>query len=91
MPRPKRDVVGKTFGRLTVLRDDGHGKNPEIVCRCSCGKEVTLLKHNVLGGNTASCGCFRAESSGARRKAAALKVNEGDSVQDIEEDDPLSW
>jgi hypothetical protein len=69
MPRPKKDVTGKVFGRLTILQDGGHGKNPKIFCQCSCGKKITLLKHNVIRGNTSSCGCLRSESTRARRLA----------------------
>lgn len=76
MPRPRKVVTGMTFGRLTILQDIGHGKNPEVVCRCSCGKEVTLLKHNVLGGNTTSCGCFRSERVSARMKSRPRKVKQ---------------
>lgn len=62
MPRRRTDRTGEVHGRLTILEDTDTGKNPKVRCRCSCGAVVTMLKHNVLRGNTASCGCLRSES-----------------------------
>ena len=31
-------------------------------CRCSCGKEKTVLKSNLYSGKSKSCGCYRAET-----------------------------
>ena len=54
MPRPKRDVVGKTFGRLTVLRDDGqmrvlqggkYGRAHEV----KAGSSATVCSEGIRG------------------------------------------
>lgn len=45
---------GKQFSELTVL-EVGLDKK-KLYCRCSCGKEVWLLKYNILSGHTKSCG-----------------------------------
>jgi len=61
MARPSKDIVGKKFFRLTVLKEVCTGKNPMVLCECECGKKVTVYKHNVIKGNTKSCGCWRAD------------------------------
>ncbi len=69
------DLVGKTFGRLTVLKFVGKvkkaGKCPAWYwqCRCSCGKEVQVRTEHLRSGRVVSCGCYRIE----RVKAALFK------------------
>lgn len=58
------DITGEKFGKLTVLEYAGRkisGRRREKVwkCRCDCGKEVVVFQHNLMCGNTQSCGCMR--------------------------------
>lgn len=96
MGRPRNAVKGKTFGRLTVVVDEDGGKNPEITCQCTCGKKVTALKHNVVRGNTTSCGCWRSErlrksdsekKKRVVRKAPPTKVYDWLCESDVDDDD----
>lgn len=61
----KLDMVGKTFGRLTVLALSDK-KSPEgrlqWVCKCSCGNIVTVRGKYLRNGNTKSCGCAQRDS-----------------------------
>ncbi len=59
----KKNVLGKTFGYLTVLEATQKRKRKDIVwrCRCKCGKEVEVPTVMLLGGHTTSCGCLNAE------------------------------
>jgi hypothetical protein len=55
-------LVGKRFGKLTVLRRYAAGSQysqPLWDCRCDCGNEVTIWDGNLTNGNTKSCGCIR--------------------------------
>lgn len=53
------DFVGQKFGRLTVLSEGRDGKNEQIFnCICDCGNYISSIKHNVIKGNTLSCGCL---------------------------------
>src|SRR3990167_6775952 len=63
-----RDLVGRTFGRLAVLRRYGTSahKKPLWLCRCSCGKTALVVSHSLLNEWTKSCGCLRREVTGAR-------------------------
>lgn len=57
----KKDLTGKTFGRLTVLEFSHMTKVHTALwrCRCACGKELLVLRDSLITGNTKSCGCLR--------------------------------
>ena len=59
----KIDMVGKRFGRLTVLRETEERKAKEIVweCLCDCGNIYYATGYNLRTGHTNSCGCFMRE------------------------------
>ena len=62
MPIKKpQDLTGKTFGRLTVLRSEGKGKNGKYLwlCRCSCGNTKVTDTGQLNSGCTQSCGCLK--------------------------------
>lgn len=61
---PFIDLTGKRFGRLTVLRRTGtttYGQ-PQWLCRCDCGAEVTPFGNSLRAGLTQSCGCLHRET-----------------------------
>jgi hypothetical protein len=64
---PKEDVPANT--RLTFLREAGRDakRNVLVVCRCSCGKELTVRRSSVLRGATKSCGCLWREAIASGR------------------------
>jgi hypothetical protein len=67
---PIKPMVGKTFGRLTVV---GEGKIVEYgkqkskhrfyICECSCGNEDKVEVDGIYlrNGKIQSCGCFNKE------------------------------
>lgn len=55
------DETGNKYGRLTVLYRDEGTKPIKWVCRCDCGKEVSVLGTSLRSGNTKSCGCLQRE------------------------------
>jgi len=59
----KKDLTGKTYGRLTVLypTNKKSGDNLYWHCKCSCGKETDVLRNNLVQGTTRSCGCLNQE------------------------------
>ena len=59
--KEKIDLVGKKFGRLTVVEDTGRRKWGYVVwlCECVCGEEREIISNSLLQGNTKSCGCLR--------------------------------
>lgn len=59
----KLDLVGKKFGRLTVLNYLKLGK---CECVCSCGNTSLVFTSNLKRGHTQSCGCLAREKSSIR-------------------------
>jgi hypothetical protein len=57
-----KDMVGQTFGRLTVIERAGSkGNGAAWKCRCVCGKETIVSRHCLIHSNTQSCGCLHRE------------------------------
>lgn len=55
------DMTGKKCGRLTVIE---RGKNNSQgracwVCKCECGKIITVDGVSLRNGHTQSCGCYQ--------------------------------
>lgn len=70
IPVPKtvrKNLTGKTFGRLTVLGYVGKDErgNSFWLCRCACGNRVNTTTTNLLrtDGPRVSCGCQMRTSS----------------------------
>ena len=54
------DLIGKKFGRLTVIERIFDGKsNTRWKCLCDCGKETTSTTGNLKNNKHKSCGCWR--------------------------------
>jgi hypothetical protein len=65
MARPIKQLVGKHFGRLTVLefarQDKDRGGVAVWRCQCDCGNETLAVSGELTRGNTRSCGCLTKE------------------------------
>ena len=59
------NIIGKRYGRLTVLQREGTNRDGKAMwkCRCDCGKEVVVIGKNLRTGNSKSCGCKRLKIS----------------------------
>lgn len=56
------DMVGKTFGRLTVIKRVGtKGNQCLFLCSCVCGNEAEVVGDSLRSGRTQSCGCIHHE------------------------------
>ena len=71
-----KDLKGKTFGKLTVLKqvDKPDKKGAFWLCQCSCKKKTLKIvrSHALISGNTSSCGC-RSFSKGEEKIANVLR------------------
>jgi hypothetical protein len=77
-------LIGEVYGRLTVLRQDGHRHgHVSFVCRCSCDdREVFDVRGDKLkAGKRKSCGCIHAQEIAelAAKKEAARRIREARS------------
>ena len=58
------DLRGNRYGRLMVTGFGGRrGRVLTWVCRCDCGRSVTVRAANLTKGHTRSCGCLAREHS----------------------------
>ena len=66
--KPK-DLTGRKFGRLTVIRMTDERRSRHVVweCLCDCGNRHFVPSNSLLSGKTKSCGCFMIESRGVSR------------------------
>lgn len=65
------DLVGRTFGRLTVVSDwtTEEWRGTRVWrSRCACGVFILSTSSTLLEGKTRSCGCLRRELTGAKRR-----------------------
>lgn len=73
------DLVGQTFGRLTVISREktyiNNVKRSVFRCRCSCGNEKILLGNRLRSGQTTSCGCYASELLSARSWAGYEEIS----------------
>lgn len=59
----KIDLTDQRFGRLTVIEEDSKRQHSSIkwICRCDCGRTVSVAGQSLRSGATRSCGCLRSE------------------------------
>jgi len=82
--KPCGALIGKKFGKLTVLKEKvvfKSGKNRVYsTCKCECGREKTCERYGLMNGSTTSCGCVRRETTIALNKTK--KKPEGELKKD---------
>jgi hypothetical protein len=66
------DLIGRVFGRLTVVEAADHyalpsgNKRGRYLAKCVCGKEKEVWGEHLKSGHTRSCGCLRGRPPGRR-------------------------
>ena len=60
-----KNLIGKNFGRLSVIKrmNDDKNRNSRWLCKCDCGKEKIIYGCSLKSGNTKSCGCLHKEKT----------------------------
>lgn len=55
-----KNLKGRRFGRLRVIKRAGSNKHRRAVwlCECSCGTRKKITGNDLLMGTTKSCGCY---------------------------------
>ena len=66
---PTIDLVGRVFGRRTVLAGAGTAASGGAawLCRCECGAENVVEGRHLLAGKSLSCGCWAVDKNRAAR------------------------
>jgi len=80
----KDDLINKKFGKLKVIKEVPYHLTRYInyLCLCECGNEKEALKHNLLKGNTKSCGCLKSETHYNNFVNKTLEFLEKDALED---------
>lgn len=54
------NLIGETFGRLTVISLKGLDKHHSRLweCKCTCGKTSYVRSADLMSGKVVSCGCY---------------------------------
>lgn len=67
-------MVGKRFGRLTVVGFSGKSASGVLLwkCRCDCGGEKVVFGTNLRNGLSKSCGCLRRELVSGRSRTHGM-------------------
>lgn len=73
MDTRKLNLIGKKFNNLLVLEQCAsiNKRNSFWICKCDCGKTITVRGTHITNNNTKSCGCIRRSKYGERTKKAA--------------------
>lgn len=62
--RKRSDLVGKRFGRLTVIEMAGVKRHhAQWLCQCDCGLTTLSYAYQLNNGSKQSCGCLRTEEA----------------------------
>lgn len=61
----KKDLTGKKFGKLTVIKFIGVNKNKKNIyeCKCECGGRCIATSQSLTTGHTSSCGCINSSGN----------------------------
>lgn len=59
------NLVGETFGRLTIVMPTNLRSNGSIIwiCKCICNNVIDVPTYNLTRGHTQSCGCLKSENA----------------------------
>jgi hypothetical protein len=63
MVKTRLEIVGRKFGRLTVVAFDSVGadRRSYFLCKCDCGNETVRCGTRLFRGLILSCGCLQRE------------------------------
>lgn len=77
-----KDLKGKRFSRLKVLKKKGFNKEGRQLwkCICDCGNTAIVDTSSLIRGNTKSCGCLVREKA-LKNKSRLEKWREKDIVE----------
>lgn len=81
--KPRRDLTGERFGKLTVIkRDESPERNkPNLhgqywLCECDCGSpQKSVFDGHLLSGSIVSCGCEKSMLISQAKKASPHAVH----------------
>ena len=79
--KPRVDLTGKKFGRLTPKE---YVKGGKWICECECGNIIIVDTRNLNSGHTKSCGCLQKEN--ASQNTYDMSNYEDDNIKVLSRD-----
>ena len=79
--KPRIDLTGKKFGRLTPKE---YVKGGKWICECECGNIIIVDTRNLNSGHTKSCGCLQKEK--ASQNTYDMSNYEDDNIKVLSRD-----
>lgn len=74
LPPQAKDIQGRKFGRLTAVEYFGRVNGQSVwLCLCDCGNTRKVRRHELMRGDTQSCGCLRTNKDPASPATRAAK------------------
>ena len=58
-----KDITGKIYGKLKVIKIDKNDTKVRWICACECGNIISVRADNLQNGHVKSCGCSSKELS----------------------------
>lgn len=58
---------GEEYGDLTLVSEEETSGKRRFLCKCSCGREVSVRLDHLRSGHTSSCGGCGIEHKGVRK------------------------
>ena len=83
-----KDLTGKQFGRLTVIRNTEKQKDQATVweCKCACGNTAFVRCDALTTGKTRSCGCLQRELlQNKRRDISGMRFGRLTAIRPVEQ------
>lgn len=73
--RKVKDLTGKKFGRLTVIKRVENNKFGQLqwLCKCECGNIKKIRGGHLKSGAIKSCGCLNKELTSKRTKTHGMR------------------
>ena len=78
------DMIGKTFGKLTVIGRSSNNSHRAAMweCKCSCGKSKIIKGASLRSGWTRSCGCLQAEATKSHGMSQSIIYHKWTLIKD---------
>lgn len=86
-----QDLVGRRFGRLTVIESIElvYKRGMKWRCACDCGQITAVITNSLNSGHTKSCGCLHREKSS--EVGRQINLSHGDARQGRQEPEYTVW
>ena len=71
------NLAGRRFSQLTAIERAANAigrKEAMWLCQCDCGNTTIVRGTHLTSGALRSCGCWRAEATGIRRRTHAMST-----------------